>query len=138
MPSKKSKHVRRFLSAAIARREEAELLRSAGKSLGAVYLAGYAVECLLKSLILSLRVEHQQLAEIASFRGARAHDYEWLRQRYRKLGGANFPESIALAFNEVSVWETDLRYSASQQYNGNLNDFLDAVYQIENFVRRRI
>ena len=94
MSARKSKHVRRFLQAATARRQDAQFLLTAARSLGAVYLGGYAVECALKALILSLRPEHEQRREIDSFRGGKAHEFQWLLLRHRELGGANFPPSI--------------------------------------------
>ena len=42
---------------------------------GAVYLAGYSVECILKALIFSVVPLVQIEAVLGSFRGVRAHDY---------------------------------------------------------------
>ena len=88
MAAKKSRHVRRFWNAAVARRREADILLDAGKTVGAVYLAGYAVECGLKALILAHHPEHRQPGVIAGFRGAQAHDYVWLRRQLLAAGGA--------------------------------------------------
>ena len=45
-----------------------------------------------------------------SFRGARAHDYEWLRTQYLQNGGPRFPREITEAFTLVNDWSTDMRY----------------------------
>ena len=52
------------------------------RTTAAVYLAGYSVECMLKALILSAVPQAQEAALLARFRGARAHDYEWLLELY--------------------------------------------------------
>lgn len=44
------------------------------------------------------------------FRGAKAHNYEWLRALYIESGGARFPPDVNKAFTLVSAWSTDLRY----------------------------
>lgn len=50
----KSKHARLFYRCALHRRDEAKILRKADpRTTGAVYLAGYSVECILKALILA-------------------------------------------------------------------------------------
>ena len=55
MPSHQPKEVRRFHRAAARRFEEAQFLLTRGNyTTAAVYLAGYAVECMLKALILDL------------------------------------------------------------------------------------
>ncbi len=44
---------RRYYRAAKQRYEDAQMLLEAGRTTGAVYLAGYAVECILKALLLA-------------------------------------------------------------------------------------
>lgn len=67
--ARKSRHVRLFLNVAKARLEEAGHLRESDYTMGAVYLAGYAVECGLKALVLACWDEHEQPDVIAGFRG---------------------------------------------------------------------
>ena len=64
------------------------------RTTAAVYLAGYSVECMLKALILSAVPQAQEAALLARFRGARAHDYEWLLELYAEQGGARLPASV--------------------------------------------
>ena len=52
MPIPTSSNARLFYRAAKERFEDAELLLSLNRTTGAVYLAGYSVECIIKSLIL--------------------------------------------------------------------------------------
>ena len=138
MAGRRSKHVRLFLTAGAARLAEADLLRAGSRSLGAVYLAGYAVECVLKALILSLADEHEQADVIAEFRGGRAHDLTWLKALYREAGGAAFPRGVAEAFVVVDTWGTELRYSPRVQYPGDADAFFRAVDTILGWANERI
>jgi hypothetical protein len=52
MAGRQSKDVRRFRVAALQRFEDAQILLDNDRATGAVYLAGYAVECLLKAVLL--------------------------------------------------------------------------------------
>ena len=47
---------------------------------------------------------------LKSFRGAWAHDYEWLRTQYFENGGSRFPREVNAAFTLVNAWSIDLRY----------------------------
>ncbi|MFL5243288.1 MAG: hypothetical protein ACJ8FY_14375 [Gemmataceae bacterium] len=75
----------------------------------AVYLSGYAVECILKALILSNEPLSKNQGTMNSFRGARAHDFDWLkRQLYRRH--CILPAAIAPQLAKATWWETELRY----------------------------
>jgi HEPN domain-containing protein len=139
MSAQRSKHVRLYLAAAGHRLDEAEFLRTKGeRTLGAIYLAGYAVECVLKALILSLFGEHEQPAVMQRFRGAWAHDYGELKSLYRKSGGAGFPREVAQAFALVDDWGTDLRYSPRAEYPGDASEFFGAVDVILRWATQRL
>jgi hypothetical protein len=84
---------------------------SAGYTTGAVYLAGYGVECMLKALVLAAVPARARRDTMKSFRGNRAHDYEWLRSLYLTNGGARLPREITRHFALVNTWSTDLRYT---------------------------
>jgi hypothetical protein len=102
---------RKFYRVAYQRFEEAEVLFEAGYYIGAVYLAGYAIECILKTLILEATPEKDHAVVEAEFRGQRAHDYEWLRHRYRQTHAPAWPTDISQALTFVGTWETALRYT---------------------------
>ncbi len=103
---------RRFYRCAIQRFEEAQILLRSERTTGAVYLAGYGIECILKSLLLSVLAPNRAKSVLQSFRGHRAHDYEWLRQEYFDNQGPDFPRAINMHFTLVSDWSTELRYTA--------------------------
>ena len=68
--------------AANRRMTEAEILRKAAQTTGAVYLAGYGVECKLKAVILGSLATEARTAMLTSFRGPRGYDLGWLRYSY--------------------------------------------------------
>lgn len=75
-----AREVRRFLITALQRFGEAEFLLENHYTTASVYLAGYSVECMLKALILSSEVSSRHPATLESFRGAKAHHFEWLKE----------------------------------------------------------
>ncbi len=86
------------------------MLFQASYTTGAVYLAGYGVECILKALVLASTPSGERSEMMKSFRGAKAHEFEWLRNVYLLKGGARFPSEIVRHFTLVNDWSTDLRY----------------------------
>jgi hypothetical protein len=134
----KSKHVRRFLTAADHRLQDADYLRRVDRTLGAAYLAGYAVEFVLKALVLALLDEHEQPKMIAQFRGTKAHDYNWLRFVYRANGGANLPKAVIEAFMILDAWRTDLRYNPRSRYSGDVDRFFQAVDTVLDWAKARL
>ncbi|MDR3635204.1 MAG: HEPN domain-containing protein [Isosphaeraceae bacterium] len=101
---------RLFYRTAYERFEDARLLMEHQRTTGSIYLAGFAVECILKSLILSVVPESKRSETMALFRGHRAHDFEWLRRRYVALGKMPIPEATARRLTRVQTWTTDIRY----------------------------
>ena len=138
MFARRSKHVRRFLKAADARLEDAEFLREARRSPAAVYLAGYAVEFVLKALVLGQLPEHRQLPMIARFRGAVAHDYHWLLGIYRENGGAAYPAPVTQALARLDSWGTEMRYNPRTVYPGDIDHFFRAVATVVEWGKQRL
>jgi hypothetical protein len=64
----------------------------------------------MKSLILDAVPESEQAIVLGMFRGARAHDFEWLLRLYYERGGQAMPPTIMPEFVRVNTWTTDLRY----------------------------
>ena len=115
---------RLYYRAAKLRFEEAVVLLEAGKSVGAVYLAGYTVECFLKALLLDGTPPGLRKRLLTKFRGRRAHDIEWLRDLYRRSIGGTIPRDVALHLMRVATWDTDLRYETALQAQGDANKFV--------------
>lgn len=118
MPLPKSISARRYYRCAYQRHEEAQVLLRAEYTTGAVHLAGYGVECVLKALLLDV---------LRSFRGVRAHEFGWLRSRYLTSGGTRFPADVARHFTLVNDWSTDLRYAPSTIRSPEAEEFLASV-----------
>ncbi len=77
-----SSDARLYYRCAFQRYEEAEILIRADKTTGAVYLAGYGIECILKALVLMAAPAANRSDMLKSFCGSKAHEYEWLRSLY--------------------------------------------------------
>jgi HEPN domain-containing protein len=130
--------VRRFWRAAEQRFTAAEFLYGSERNLDAVYLAGYAVECSLKALILARTVARQHDSLISrAFRGRRGHDFEDLRAMLRERSVA-LPIKVAVDLRQVASWSTDLRYEVGRMSNEDAHAFLEAVRRILNWVDKSL
>jgi HEPN domain-containing protein len=111
MPAVWSKDASRFLRASAHRMEEAEFLLTRGDfTTASVYLAGYAVECMLKALILCNESPSKNARTVSeSFRGEKAHSFEWLKEQLaqRRVVVAS---QIAKDLARLNLWSTTLRY----------------------------
>jgi HEPN domain-containing protein len=121
---------RLFYRVATQRFLDAELLLDQQRTTGAVYLAGYSVECMLKAVVLAAVPAGERVHTLASFRGRRAHDYDWLRELYRDAGGSDFPKNVAKQFTIVNTWAIDLRYQAGTIQFKDAERFLEAARAI--------
>ncbi len=129
---------RPFYQAAKQRFEDARFLLDAERTTGAIYLAGYCVECMLKALILSALAKSKRIEMLASFRGSKAHDYDWLKARYLKNGGPQFPKSITIAFSFVNTWAVEIRYMAGAAKYEDAETFLKSTEEIMIWADERI
>jgi HEPN domain-containing protein len=121
------KEARLYYRAAKQRYDDAQLLLEAERTTGAVYLAGYTVECMLKALVLanvSAGLRNELLAE---FRGSRAHNLEWLGGLYRRHTGAAVPINVSRHLSRVAAWSTDLRYAAGVVAGRDADEFIESV-----------
>jgi len=139
MPVPSSIDARLYYRCALQRRDDARVLRKAGGTAGgAVYLAGYGVECILKALLLTNVPERQRSIVLQSFRGGKAHDYEWLRTQLRLNGVASFPSEINRSFLLVGDWTPELRYSPRAVEEDDADAFLTATEQIIHWADGRL
>lgn len=129
---------RLYYRCAFQRYEDAQILLRADHTTGAVYLAGYSIECILKALVLSDLAPAARTAMLHSFRGARAHEFEWLRTQYLEQGGSRFPKDITEAFTLVNHWSTDMRYLPRTLRAEEAVGFLSAAERIIRWVDGRL
>jgi hypothetical protein len=125
-----SQDARRFYRCAFQRYEEAEVLLRAGYTTGTIYLAGYGIECILKALVIMAMPASARPDIIRSFRGSKAHEFEWLRSVYLVNGGARYPREITQHFTLVADWPTDLRYTPHSVRADEAEAFLAAAVAI--------
>ncbi len=72
---------------AYQRLDDGNALLGIDRPRAAVYLAGYAVECILKALLLTKTPASKRAEVLATFRGSVAHSIDWLRaQLARRIG----------------------------------------------------
>jgi hypothetical protein len=129
---------RPYYRSAKQRFTDAELLLEGGRTTGAIYLAGYTVECMLKALLLSLIPQGKRQEMLQQFRGSRAHDFEWLQARYYEYGGPRFPADTQRDFVFVNTWDTQIRYESGTARPRDAEAFLNAVQRIVNWAEGRL
>jgi HEPN domain-containing protein len=130
MPLPSSEAARLFYQAAHQRSDDADFLLNGDRTTGSTYLAGYSVECILKALILSHTPKRKHKTVLNSFRGAKAHDFEWLKREYLKRGGAPPPLAVVRLFALVNTWSTDIRYKPGAIGRREAVTFVDATSKI--------
>src|SRR5579859_6130261 len=80
----KPPEARLYYRAAKQRFDDAQWLLEGERTTGAIYLAGYTVECFLKALLLASVASHRRKMLLEEFRGSRAHNLEWLGALFRQ------------------------------------------------------
>lgn len=133
-----STEARRLYRCALQRYEDAEIPLRADHTTGAVYLAGYGVECILKTLVLMSIPATQQDGMLKQFRGGKAHDFEWLRSLYLTHGGPRFPNEVNRHFTLVSSWSTDLRSIPRQTRADEAEAFWGSTTAIIQWAKERL
>ena len=128
-----------YRGCAFQRYEEAMVLFKADYTTGAVYLAGYGIECILKSLVLMAVPAATRPDMLKSFRGSKAHEYEWLRSIYLVHGGARgFHVRSTSTLLLVNDWSTDLRYTPRAVRTDEAEAFLVAAVAIIRWADGRL
>jgi len=138
MTARRSQHVKLFEKLADQRFEEAEFLfNKSPYTTVTAYLAGYAVECILKALLLSRTPVSRQQKLFDSFRGGKAHNFEWLKNELRKKKVA-WPAELARSFKTVSQWSTEWRYKAGRIPPREADAFLKATSELLQWAKGSI
>jgi len=131
-------NARLYYRVAYQRLEEGQLiLKELQRPRAAIYLTGYAVECIAKALIVTITPPKERESAIESFRGGQGHDLEWLRTRLAERGSV-MPADIRRDWTYVTSWTVDLRYEPGP---GSMNDaerFLKSAESILNWADRRM
>src|ERR1019366_4572261 len=102
-------NARRYYRVAFQRLDDGLALLEISRPRAAIYLTGYAIECILKALLLMSTPAGDRAEVLATFRGAVAHNIDWLRDRViQRIGRLPVGENRYLSL--VSSWSTDMRY----------------------------
>ncbi len=134
MPPKTS---RDFLKVAEQRLNAAEAIFAADLTLDAHYVAGYAVECSLKALILErtdLPFRSETCCRISS--GATMHKVETLLRELRTLGVVSTP-ALARRMRRFD-WTTDLRYETGRRSRGETKGMLRTCMEVREWVKGQL
>ena len=129
---------RLYYRAGKQRFDDAQLLLREERTTGAVYLAGYTVECLLKALVLASVAPGLRRSLLGEFRGNRAHNIEWLGALYRRHVGAAVPRDVTRHLSRVASWSTDLRYATGLVKSREADEFMDSVVAIATWAEGRM
>jgi hypothetical protein len=122
-------NARRYYRVAFQRLDDGAALLGISRPRAAIYLTGYAVECILKALLLVSTPVGERAAVLATFRGAIAHNIEWLRDRLvQRIGRLPIVENRQISL--VSSWSVDLRYEPGPGDREDAEAFLASAESI--------
>jgi HEPN domain-containing protein len=134
----RSREIRRFSRVARQRFDDAQLLLNGERNTGAVYLAGYVVECGLKALLLSAVSASECIEVLDSFRGNDGHNLDSLKAKYLKRQPASFPKAILGHLTLINNWTTSLRYMPANESPNEARRFLASTEVILRWIEGRI
>lgn len=104
------------------RLDDAHVLLNAARWRCAMYIAGYAVECLLKTKLMQMyNCKLEALLKLAQ-------GYNRLRQN----------QSLWRMFNTVNRWVPAWRYTANLANREDATDFMDAVEKVMHWIDNNI
>lgn len=107
-----------------------------------VYLAGLAVECALKALVLSEVPSSQrnQVDNSQDFRGRGGHSYEDLRRMYRRqTGGRDIPVEWSRDLRYIAgLWSVEMRYQPKLLRERDATAAWNAASNLVTGIRRKI
>ena len=131
----------RFYLTAFQRFEDAEVLLNSqpSRTTGAVYLAGYSVECILKALVLSVTPKGVlKKTEEAITHGTEGHDLEGIKQRYFNRAKVRMPGQLARHFARCNRWGPRIRYQSGIIKKSDADGFLESARRILQWADTRL
>ena len=124
-----------FQSVSTLRIEEAEVLLKAGKWDGAYYVAGYAVECALKSCIIKMLMARDAFPEKKFSAECYQHDLDQLLKLAGMEDEMNQSGPVAAKWAIVKDWSEQSRYEFGRdepevrEFFKDINDPAEGVLQ---------
>ena len=129
------------------RLDDAHALLNAGRWRGAMYVAGYVVECNLKTKLMR-RFDCRHLRELEDElqrRGALAaqgtiftHQLEVLLRMAEGLDRLRQNRPLWRSFNIVNRWVPAWRYSADLSKRENAEDFLESIEKVSHWIENNV
>jgi HEPN domain-containing protein len=129
------------------RLDDARALSDAARWRGAMYLAGYAVECLLKAKLMrmfdcrhlrELEEELQRRGAIAEHATVFTHALEVLLRLTRRMDHLRQDQAMWRLFNTVNRWVPAWRYTSDLSNREDAEDFLAAVDGIRHWIEHNV
>ena len=142
MGSPKQIDARRYSRVAKQRLDEADLILQR-LELWAVaqYVGGYAVECMLKALVIEVTPQNRRPPAgddmLAWMKKDFGHDLNALRA-YAGRRGARMPRDVSSDFVFVSTWDPQSRYEPGPGNAAEASRFLRAAKSVLKWADRRI
>lgn len=133
----KDVNARKYYRVARQRLEEAEILIRNNLWAAAIYLTGYAVECSLKALIITVTPLNQGGKVIVSLKDDFGHSLRRLRAGIIKLG-INPPRPVVNALLFTSSWSPELRYEPGPGDPAEAGAFLAAAVLVTDWAYQRM
>jgi hypothetical protein len=130
-------NARRYYRVAYQRLDDGNALLDISRPRAAIYLTGYAVECILKALLVMSTPAGERADLVATFRGAGAHNIDRLRdQLIRRIGRLPIVEARHVSL--VRSWSTDLRYEPGPGDRDDAEAFLASADSILKWANGRM
>jgi len=129
------------------RMDDARALFNAIRWRGAMYMAGYSVECLLKTKLMrrfncrhlrELEAELQAKGILAEQATVFTHQLERLLRLAEGIDRLRENEEHWRLFNIVNRWLPAWRYTADLSSADDAKDFLDAVEQVSRWIENNV
>ncbi|HXT59605.1 MAG TPA: hypothetical protein VN699_13275 [Pirellulales bacterium] len=129
------------------RMDDACALMSRDRWRGAMYMAGYSIECLLKTKLMRM-FECRHLRELETELQRRGvlplqatiftHQLEILLRLTQGMGRLRQNEPLWRLFNIVNRWVPAWRYSADLANREDAEDFLEAVEKVSHWIENNV
>jgi hypothetical protein len=113
------------------------MLEKLDRPKAAVYLAGYAIECMLKALLVVVTPLPERRDVLRSFRSAQGHDLQWLGDRLR-ANRVSIPIAVLKELAYVASWSVDLRYEPGPGDRDDAQRFIGSTTSILNWADGRM
>ncbi len=129
------------------RLEDAQALLAAGRWRGAMYMAGYAVECLLKTTLMrrydcrtlrDLEDELQRRGVLTDAATVFTHHLEVLLRLTQRFEQLRQHRGLWPQFTLVNRWIPAWRYTANLANRQDATDFLEAVTQMMHWIEHNV